>query len=206
MDYTHKLPPHLGAWPCKILDTAANNGLGQMLALVEFYVTGAEENYAQRIYMLAADLVRIVPTEPTTPYVVGADGHVYRMLPGREPGTDERLWQKAHGGPVFTWAQLTEEWFDAQKTEPVVPLLPVQDVQLPFDITSSDGDRVGVKGDSRNVCLELVDNWTWCAPVEAEQIAWALLAGVRQVRGETRIYPAGTFFKSPAAPKEAKPL
>lgn len=183
MDYTHKLPPHLGSWPCKILDTQAGNGdVWGLLTLVEYAVAAPGEPKLRRIFVDPDELVRIVPAEPSTPYVVGADGHVYRMLPGREPGTDERLWQKAHGGPVFTWAQLTEEWFDAQKTQPVVPLAPVQDVPLPFSIHSMDNDLVGVRADDRKVCLGLADNWSWSDPDEAEQIAWALLAGVRQVR------------------------
>lgn len=196
MDFSHKLPAHLGGWPCKIVrtasswavDQASTGDVSQTLALVEYeFAPGSGDVHdTRRLYVLASDLERIVPAEPSTPYVEGADGKVYRMLPGREPGTNERLWQKVHGaGPVMTWTVLTQTWADQDKGEPVVPLAPAQPMQLPFEITSSDADRIKVRiADNlqRQVCLELADRWTWCEADEAEHVAWALLSAVWQVR------------------------
>lgn len=194
MDFSHKLPAHLGGWPCKIVrtlstwvvDQPSTADVSQTLALVEYeFAPGSGDVHdTRRLYVLAAELTRITPAEPTTPYVEGADGRVYRRLPGTNPGTGEALW-KSSSGPVLTWAELSQAWEDQQKTQPVVPLAPVQPMQLPFEITSSDTDRMGVdvgSPQSPQVRLQLASNWTWCEPGEAEQVAWALLSAVWQVR------------------------
>lgn len=191
MDFSHKLPAHLGGWPCRIVRQIsswhADDGHPEtvkQLALVEYeFAPGSGDIHdTRRLYVVADELERIMPAEPTTPYVEGADGRVYRRLPGTNPGTGEALW-KSSSGPVLTWAELSQAWEDQQKTQPVVPLAPVQPVQLPFEITNADSDAVAVDADRRKVRFDLAGNWTWSDPDEAEQIAWALLSAVRQVRG-----------------------
>jgi len=198
MDPTHKLPQHLGAWPCVIhnataITTAPEDGRnGKLLTLVEYDVSSAagHGNPTRRMYIDPAELERIVPAEPEASYVIGADGKLYVRLPGTEPGTAERLWAAWHGGKPWTWGALTVAWDEQGQEHRVIPLVedPLTDApELPFTIYTGDGDSVSVEADmtpsaALPVRLVLADNWTWGTADQAEQIGLALLRAAADVR------------------------
>lgn len=200
MTPTHKLPPHLGEWPCRSLHSAASNELGQMLTLVEY----TTHQGTHQIYVNWNDLTRIVAPEPTTPYVVGADGYVYKLMPGCEPGTTERLWAEASPGYTrhVTWGALTIAWEEEEKTHPIVPLVPADAwldnaPELPFELADvgSSGTSHALSVDARSeksgrgwgphpIRVLLGSNLAGLEADQAEEFAYALLRAVHETRAK----------------------
>jgi hypothetical protein len=126
------------------------------------------------VYEVAIEVLEVpeppIPPEPVDGYYLDQDGDLWRHRDGDDPG----WYQGSDGGP-YDWAELNRTW------APLVRLIPDPADSAPTLPWLDGGDEV--KTDLNFVTpVWIVIKAGWHSIEEAEEIAAAILRGVREAR------------------------
>lgn len=193
MTYTHKLPPHLGEWPCRKLTTRASDGLTPLLTLVEYAVAAPDGPAIKRIFVDEAELTEVAPPPPPEPadgthWADGSNVWTRNDLEADAYTLGNRRWFATGSNNPQTWDEIqarhdTTQWTqlieDPAATAPELPYITEDKLCLNLD---TDGDIALAVGRVSPEGHVLEGGLRYLTADEAEVLAAGLLATAKKAR------------------------